>query len=429
MLRPGRRVRVYVSEGDRIEGRPAHLALLELLRREGAAGATCFKAHEGFGAGRTLHVAHLVDVDSRLPLVVEWVDEPARVDRVLPLLRSAVGRGLVTVDDTSFDVPPEDAAEGAIPARLVAADVMTRGVDAVPSSAPLGDLVERMVSSGHRAVPVVSAGRPIGIVTQGDLVARGGIELRIDLLGGLAPAERTALLAGLARSERTAADVMTPDPITISTSTPVRDAAETMARRRLKRLPVVDADGRLAGILSRVDVLRTVARGAPRPTDAPPPAGLEATAPVARLVRRDVPTLLPDAPLAEVFQAVISTRLNRALVVDEARHVLGVVSDGELLDRLAPPLRQGVFSALARRLPFAHADREAAERHATARRAADLMAEVPRTRAETPLRDAIALVLGGAHKLLAVVDAEGRLEGVLDRADLLRGLLADRRPG
>jgi CBS domain-containing protein len=49
---------------------------------------------------------------------------------------------------------------------------------------------------------------------------------------------------------------------------------------------------------------------------------------------------------------------------------------------------------------------------------------VPRARADMPVKDAIALVLRGSHKLLAVVDGDGRLQGVLDRADLLRGLLA-----
>jgi CBS domain-containing protein len=140
-------------------------------------------------------------------------------------------------------------------------------------------------------------------------------------------------------------------------------------------------------------------------------------------MRPDVPTVRADSSMAEVFEAVISTRLNRALVLDADRRVLGVVSDGELLERLSPPLRRGVFSAVVHRMPFGRSDRDAAERHATAQRAADLMAEVPRARADMPVRDAIALVLAGAHKLLAVVDADGRLLGVLDRADLLRGLL------
>ena len=75
------------------------------------------------------------------------------------------------------------------------------------------------------------------------------------------------------------------------------------------------------------------------------------------------------------------------------------------------------------RLPFAHAEREAAERHAVARSAEELMAPVPQACADVPLRDAIGLVLPGAHKLLAVVDGQGRLVGALDRADILRGLL------
>lgn len=140
-------------------------------------------------------------------------------------------------------------------------------------------------------------------------------------------------------------------------------------------------------------------------------------------MRRDVPVVAPEAHFSEVFKAVTATRLNRALVVDTERRVLGVVSDAELLERLAPPLRGGLLQALARHLPFARAERQSAERRAGARTAAELMHPVPQARADLALRDAIGLVLPGAHKLLAVVDAEGRLAGVLDRADILRGLL------
>lgn len=426
MLGKAKRVRVYLSEGEKAGLRPAHLAILELLRREGAAGATSYRGLEGFGSGGEVHVAHLVDVAPHLPVVVDWVDAPEAVERLLPRVRDLVGHGMITVEDTEIVFFASDPDRG-IPAGLTAGDAMTREVVAAEAATRLRDVVDRMLGGGHRSVPVVADGVPVGIVTQGDLLARGGIELRVDLLGALEPAERQALLSALDRSDRTAIDVMTPSPVTVRAATPLREAADLMARRRLKRLPVVDAAGKLAGILSRVDVLRAVA-GRPRPPDAAhEPWGLDAMQPVAQVMRREVPTVFPDSPVAEVVQAVIATRLNRALVVDEGRRVLGVVSDGELLERLAPPLRRGVFSAVARRLPFGHAERDAAERTATARTAADLMQLVPTTGADTPLRDAIALVLGGAHKLLAVVDADGRLAGVLDRADLLRGLLLQRR--
>jgi hypothetical protein len=51
-----KRVRIYVNEDDRAGGRPLHLAILELLRRENAQGATVLRGVEGFGATGQLHV-------------------------------------------------------------------------------------------------------------------------------------------------------------------------------------------------------------------------------------------------------------------------------------------------------------------------------------------------------------------------------------
>jgi CBS domain-containing protein len=423
MLGTARRVRIYVTEDDRAGGRPVHLAILDLLRREGAAGATAFRAFEGFGPSGTLHVPHLVDLPSSLPVVVEWVDAPAKVERVLPLVRALVRHGLVTVEEVEvafFEPPPVKG----IPRRATVAEAMTRDVATVEPGTPLRDVVERMLAGGHRALPVVAAGAPVGIVTQGDLLARGGAELRTDLVGRLAPDERNAFLDALERSGRCASDVMTAPAATIGAGAPLRDAAALMARERLKRLPVVDDAGRLVGVVSRFDVLRGAAGVGEAPAERAAPADLDASAPVARAMRRDAPTVAPDAPVPEVFQAVMATRLHRALVVDDERRVLGVISDAELIDRVAPTLRPGLLSRIARRLPFGSDDRAAAERHAGARTAAELMVEVPRARSDMPLRDAIALVLSGAHKLLAVVDGGDRLVGVLDRADLLRGLLS-----
>jgi CBS domain-containing protein len=65
-----------------------------------------------------------------------------------------------------------------------------------------------------------------------------------------------------------------------------------------------------------------------------------------------------------------------------------------------------------------------AEQHAKARTAADLMVPTPSVSETAPIRDAIAAMLVGGHKIIAVVDAEQRLVGVLDRADLLHGLVS-----
>jgi CBS domain-containing protein len=141
-------------------------------------------------------------------------------------------------------------------------------------------------------------------------------------------------------------------------------------------------------------------------------------------MRRDVSTVHPETPLPEVFQAVVSTRLNRALVVDQDRRVVGIVTDAELLERITPALRAGALRSLMYRLPFVHPKGETAAAHARGRTAADLMTQAFATaREDTLVSAAIATMLSGNHKVLAVTDAAGRLVGIVDRADLLHGLL------
>jgi SulP family sulfate permease len=322
-------------------------------------------------------------------------------------------------------------ALGAIPAGLTAADVMRRDVTSVAPGAPLREVVESMLVNGRRSLPVVEGGRVVGLITNGDLVQRGGLGVRLELLRTLAWSDVRAELDGLTGVARTAAEIMTPSPVTIPADTPLPRAAQLMTRRRLKRLPVVDERGKLAGMLSRVDLLRAAAGLGRRGTEAPKAVGFPGDLPVERVMRQDVPAVLPHAPLPEVLQAIVSTRLNMALVLDDQRRVLGMITDAELMDRMAGALRPGLLKSLMKRVPFsqvAPSDPLAAQ-HARARRAADLMVTgVPTAGPATPLGEATAAMLRGDHKVLAVVDAEGRLLGMVDRADLLRGLAVPADP-
>jgi CBS domain-containing protein len=180
------------------------------------------------------------------------------------------------------------------------------------------------------------------------------------------------------------------------------------------------------GIVSRLDLLRTAAGGFEPKDLAPRELGLVGDTPLARVMRRDVATVHPETALPEVFQAIVSTRLNRVLVVDSEQRVVGLVTDAELLDRLTPSLRPSALRSLMHRLPFGHGgdDDAVAEQHARARRAADLMSrDVPTATEDTLLSDAVASMLRGSHKVLAVTDRAGRLVGMVDRADLLHGLV------
>jgi CBS domain-containing protein len=304
--------------------------------------------------------------------------------------------------------------------------VMSRDVVSVSPQTPLPKVVELVEGKVYRAVPVVEDGRPVGMITNLDLVERGGLLARIELLGSLTGAERASALQQL--EGKTAGEVMTPNPATVVEGAAITAVADVMARKRLKRLPVVDSAGKLVGMVSRLDLLRTVAEAFQASPDEARPAGLRGDLQLSRVMRKDVPVVHPDTPINEVLQAVVSTRLNRALVVDAERRVVGIVTDEEVLDRVAPALRTSLLTSLMHRLPFSHVARAAleAEHHARARKAADLMlTDVAVAGEDQLLRDAIAPMMKAPHKLVAVVDKDSRLAGAVDRADILRGLIQE----
>ena len=94
----GIRVRAYFGERDKHLGKPLWSALLEHLRREGAAGATVTRGVAGYGAHSKIHAASIVDLSADLPLVLEWIDSEERVERLLPAVEEMLQGGLLTTD-------------------------------------------------------------------------------------------------------------------------------------------------------------------------------------------------------------------------------------------------------------------------------------------------------------------------------------------
>jgi CBS domain-containing protein len=408
----GRRVRIYTGETSHWEHKPLFLALLEFLRAEGAAGATVIRGVAGFGANSRIHTATILRLSEDLPMVIDWVDAPERVERLLPRICEMAAGGLVTVEDVQVASYSHRPVRADVPEHLRVADVMHREVLRVRPDTSLKDLVALLIGRDYRAVPVVDdAERVIGIVTNGDLVTRGGLAMRLELL---ASASREAIqreLAGLAANGHTAADVMTREIVTVAPDLSVVEAARLMAQQKLKRLPVVDTTGHLLGIVSRVDLLRTVAEGYPAPEQQRRQA--RPARRVAEVMRTQVPTVSLGASLPEVIDAIVSTRLNRAVVVDVQRRVVGVVTDAELVRRLGE--RPGLVTSLMRRAAAVPVTNDVT--------VADMMvAEVVTTRPEVEVEVAMQEMLAQRRKILPVVDAQGQLMGIVDRFDLLQAI-------
>jgi CBS domain-containing protein len=148
----------------------------------------------------------------------------------------------------------------------------------------------------------------------------------------------------------TVADIMTRDPVVVSPETPLNEAIKILAERRISGLPVVDANGKLTGVISETDLMW-------RETGVTPPAYimildsviyLENPAKYDRdlhkalgqtvgevMTKKDIATIAPEQSIRSAAQLINERKVHRLIVVDEAKHVVGVLTRGDVVRFMA----------------------------------------------------------------------------------------------
>jgi CBS domain-containing protein len=146
-----------------------------------------------------------------------------------------------------------------LPRHRTVSDVMTSRVHVATPLTPFKLLVRLIEENRISAVPIVDQqGIPIGIVSETDLLLkqrRPELESSRDLLHVQKRRHERAKAAGTVASE-----VMTSPAITVGSDTSLSRAARLMQERNVRRLVVVDERGRIAGIVSRSDLLQVFLR-------------------------------------------------------------------------------------------------------------------------------------------------------------------------
>jgi len=96
LLDKAERIRIYIGEDDKNKGTPLAEAIVKEARKLGLAGATVFRGMSGFGANSRIHTNKILRLSEDLPVVVEIVEHPDRLDLLLEQLDDMMGEGMVT---------------------------------------------------------------------------------------------------------------------------------------------------------------------------------------------------------------------------------------------------------------------------------------------------------------------------------------------
>lgn len=415
-------IEIFTSEEARYLNKPVADAILQCIKAlKIAARCIITRGVAGCYESGELATGRLEILSFNMPIRIYIILPAAQTDRALNALNGIVTDGIVALHD--LNVLSHRTRNAFFPRQLLVRDVMTQSPESVTAGTALSDAARLLLSSIFTGLPVVDAqNRPVGVITQGDLIKKGGLPLRLGLLAESDQNRLESVLNELA--SRKAAEVMSCPAVMIAADRPLAEAVERMLTKGVKRLPVVDGAGRLTGMLSRLDIFRTVMREAPDwSAFKAQKIQVEHLKCVVDILRRDVHAVSPETPLKEVIRLIDGNDIQRVAVVDADGKLLGLISDRDLL-RYFKLEQTGIWYLLAKVKNAFHqeacrvGDLQQCLAETTA--GAAMTTELITVREEMLIEEAIALMIDKGLKRLPVVDNEGRFKGMISRASLLR---------
>lgn len=414
-------IEIFTSEGARCRNRLLYEEVLEYVRGlEIAARCMVTRGTDACYEDGGTATRNIVDLSYNLPLKIEIILPAVELEPVMEVLEQMVCEGIVGIRELA--VHSHKARKQLLPPRIKVRDVMTPTPRRVRMTTPVDEVVRLLLSSPFTGVPVVDAqDRPVGVISQSDLIYRAGMPVRLALMARSEPGRVEEILKSLA--EKTAESIMTRPDIHIQEDALLSEAVARMLEKSVKRLPVVDAWGKLTGIVSRMDVFQTITRTFPRRKGlGRSEIKLVDARFVSDIMRRDTHTVSTDTPVEEVLHLIDADEIQRVAVVDKAGRLLGLISDRNLLAAFSDD-PTGIWRYLTRFIPFSEKGQreKGLQERLRSRKAGEVMKkEIITVKEDALIEEAIQIMTEKGFKRLPVVDGQGIYRGMINRDALLR---------
>lgn len=155
-------------------------------------------------------------------------------------------------------------------------------------------------------------------------------------------------------------DFMIKDVLTVNQNAPLSEVLQLFVAKRINGAPVVDADGRLTGMVSDGDILRYINPSRQTVYDmfsyvfvSPPEELAEALAykvetSAKKIMKKNVQSVSPEQDLEEALGILAKHHFKKLPVVNEKKQVVGVISRGDLLKQIAGRLNELNANTIAR---------------------------------------------------------------------------------
>ena len=418
-------IEIFTSEAIRWKGKPLSDAIIEHVKgKKIAARCMVTRAIEGCYENGDVASGKLEILSMNMPLRITIVLPVAEMESVLPQIEEMVSDGIVAVQD--IQVLSHKTQRQLIPKHIRVKDVMTATPKKVFLKTPVSQVVELLLSSHFTGIPVVDEkDYPQGVISQGDLIYRAKMPLRLSILAS-ANAERIKCVMQCL-SQVPADKIMTRPAICIREDRLLAEAVDLMMKKSLKRLPVIDAAGALSGILSRQDIFHTITRELPDwSAFHQQHVQVGNMRRVADIMRRDIHTVFPETPVTDIIHIIDANDVQRVAVIDAVGRFQGLISDKDLFSAFTEH-SEGIWELFVRNLPLMEKRKKAEMAHPANRSsvmnktARDVMnTECITVLENASIDEAIGIIVSQGIKRLPVLDVDGRFKGLISRESLMR---------
>lgn len=414
-------IEIFTSEEVQFNGKQIQDAIVQtVLDLKIAARCIVFRGIHGCYESGEIVSQKILDLSYHMPLKIEIILPSPELENVLPKIENMVGEGIIGIRELEISV--YKTYRHLFPRHLKVKDIMTVSPQTVSPDTSLYDVAKTLLTSIFTGIPVVDTkNRPIGIITQGDLIYRAGLPMRLGLLSACNSQIQTDSLEPLISKQ--AGEIMSHPAICIHEEKPAVDAVNLMVEKNLKRLPIINEQGMITGILSRIDIFRTIMRESPdwesfecREIE------VQNLNTVSDIMRRDAHTVSPETSVEEVIRIIDSNDIQRVAVVDENGIFLGLISDRDLLTAFLEKSCD-ILNFFKRKIPFSERGKQYPDVQycIESRNAGEIMkTDLIVVNEDTSLQKAMTLMTQKALKRLPVIDKDGKFKGMISRESILR---------
>lgn len=309
-------------------------------------------------------------------------------------------------------LPPLAGIEAQFESRYVRS-IMSHDVISVRETTTLSDIISLATREGIRSIPVLNADNIlVGMITDNDL-HRTGLKANFTMLQHMSQEQRLREITEYEAS--TAHSIMTTDLVTLLETDSITTAIDVLNVHQFKRLPVIDNNRQLIGMLTRSDILREIVAldilsiGEASPWQ----ITLEGIA------LEPAHSVAKDEPIDHIIRLMLEANAKRVIVLDKAK-IVGIVTESDLLRATVIDERNQLINALHGGLSLNDVTLTQA--------ITDVMTSpVIVLNANTLAYVALKSLIDNQIKRLPVIDKDGQLLGMVGRAEIMNALFSHKK--